>query len=144
MSEKPLQFESAEKQFEMDVYEVRAIECLHDPVTALHKLRDNVVSAHGELTTVALIAADVLAEVRDYARNEDVESSHPELQRFIEANDETHKSNAAFVSLLHEAGFSRAEMITWANTEVDTSSPEERLAERGSLALVNELYGTNE
>lgn len=148
MIEKPPLFpavESAEKAYEIDSHEIQTRAFLQDPIAALQNLRDEVLEEHGELDAVALVAIDHLEAVRDVAYEEELQSSHPCMQAYLETTGiDSYENATAIVQLLHEAGYSQAEVITWAKVARDNDTSTEELANRGLLAIVRHVYAEEE
>ena len=136
-------FTSREKNFILDKSEMEMFvySTASDPVSYMETLRDEVLEEHGELTSVALVAADHMEAVYDALHMEGMGGGNDLIQAFIHSEKGSQEYHHILVQLFHAAGYSKAEVLTWAKNFSEPGSPTAELVERGKVAIVEEVYG---
>jgi len=81
---------------------------LSDPILALQLLRDEELEEYGDLRSVALVAVDMLASVRDASKEHIVNITDDDMRVYVTCADhDMSKQNQYTVTLLQRAGYSR-------------------------------------
>ncbi len=136
--------------YEMSEREVRLLDAVRtfrrDPIEVLQWLKADILDENPESTTVVLKAIDeiemiyVTAHEIDTAVNEEVDT---EAGAFLATEKDSFEYYTILLELLHKAGYTAQEVLTWVQIESDTDSSRELLAERGLRAIFNTVYNAS-
>lgn len=131
--------ESAEREYEMDSYEVRAVSFAQNPIDYLKEIHAaKLESGYDEQNAVFKLidefTALVIAVVDSNLQTED-----EYLKTYIYSNS-SYEQKRAFVSILHAVGVKREHVQNWAEIVTVDSTNEELLEERSYRVAIAEIY----
>lgn len=137
-----LPFLSAEKRYELDGFEVRAVSFAHDPIVFMKTMRDRLLADAAYASEN--VAWDLIDEYSSLVMTIDGDpqlSAYPneDLQRILHADSEYENTRIMF-EVLQSAGVTYSELLTWVQVESGETS-EEVLVDRGYRVLLREVYG---
>lgn len=130
---------SAEKDYEMDTVEVRAIQFAHDPVSYLSEFYTYKLDSSFDEQDAVFKIVDEFEAVVAMMQGKELQTENVYLQQYIESDD-AFLEKRAFVHLLKEAGVAEDQFIVWADMEDVDGTAEERLQERSYRRIIRDAY----
>ena len=134
-------FESAEQAHMIDPRSgyFKAIRFSADPVAHMIALRESLLKEGYEEAGVGIQAISELAELEDIIESGNIEVTDERLQTMLQAEYASEAWALATFSMLKEAGFTKAQLMTWFEVS-DECTAEERMRERGMLLYIHKVF----
>lgn len=142
MSEIP-RFYSAELEYEMSPYEIRAVAFAHDPIAYLSKVGVEYRASHaGADFDIVFVLLDEFESLKVAMEDDALKTENQELLTYFSAED-AFTQKCALITLFKKAGVLKSEFVTWAKVETEGSTAAEKLDERSDMVAINHVYGTD-